>query len=166
MKALLIAVLLTIPFASRSDAAPYFRLIHQVPQVGLGTLYDPVEVGQSQAAIMVPLITHSYNDGWLIIPGEDWTPLAIGGWQNGREYGLLVGPSFNMLPIIQASMLAFVTAVTPTNKYLNLKLMLVPIPSTGSDVMFSFAPAWEFQPLHGPKGKGFFKIFIGPVWKF
>jgi hypothetical protein len=162
MKALLIVVLLMMP-CGILNASPYFRLIHQSPQLGLGTLYDPATMGQSQAAAMVPIITHSFNDGWLIIPGEDWSPLAIGGWKNGRDYGFLVGPTFNMLPVIQAGLLTLVTYLTPTDKYLNLKMMLLPIPTAGSDVSLSFSPTWEYQPI---PNKGYFKIFMGPVWKF
>lgn len=83
MKTIALA-LLSLALGVSASAAPYFRVIGRpgyVRQVTSEFCYVPgLPQGQTkQSCTSVPLIEHSQRDGYLLIPGEDWSPLTIGG---------------------------------------------------------------------------------------
>jgi hypothetical protein len=124
-----------------------------------GALIDPVHIGQSEAAMLVPLITHSPKDGCLLpsVVCEDWTPLAIGGSMNAGKLTFDVAPLANVLPWMQSGLSHIIPSSWPITK----KLLE---PSSDSQfVTFSAGPVWEYSQLYN---KGYFKIFTGLALHF
>ena len=153
MKTLIVALALAA-MAVPSSATPYFRLIdpsHPAPV--LGALVDPTNLGQSSAASLLPLVTHSPKDGCLLpnVMCEDWTPLAVGGSMNAGKVTLDIAPLANVLPWFQNAALA----ITPA-KWQGLINILTP--SGPAPVTFSCGPVWEYNQL---ANKGYFKVFSG-----
>lgn len=140
-------------------ANPYFRPVDiGHPQPVIGAMVDPFGIKNSEAASLLPLITHSPKDGCLL-PGvvcEDWTPLAVGASMNAGKITLNIAPLANVLPWVQALALA----VTP-EKWGGLISALSPAP--GSVVTFSAGPVWQYQQA---TNKGYFKVFTGLALHF
>jgi hypothetical protein len=151
MKKLTAAFLLLSSFAS---ATPYFKLIDPShPQPVLGALVDPVHLGNSSAASLLPLVTHSPKDGCLLpsIVCEDWTPVAVGGSMNAGKITFDVAPLANVIPWVQSAALSVVPARW-------VPLVKVLTPSTDQSVTFSCGPVWEYSQA---QNKGYFKVFTG-----
>ena len=151
MKRITMALML---LAGTASATPYFRLIdpsHPAPV--LGALVDPIHIGNTSAASLLPLVTHSPKDGCLLpsIVCEDWTPLAIGGSMNAGKLTFDVAPLANVVPWIQNAALAIVPA-----KWQGLVNVLTP--SGPQSVTFSCGPVWEYSQA---TNKGNFKVFTG-----
>ena len=150
LSTLLISLILAVP----ASATPYFRLIdpsHPAPV--LGALVDPVHLGNTSAASLLPIFTHSPKDGCLLpsIVCEDWTPLAIGASMNGGKVTFDVAPLANVVPWVQNAALA----LTPA-KWQGLVKVLTP--SGPQAVTFSCGPVWEYSQA---ANKGYFKVFTG-----
>lgn len=145
-----LALLLLLGPSSSAQAAPYFRPldIHH-PQVSAGACADPVNVGQSSQCTMVPIFTHSHNDGYLLIPGEDWTPLALGYSLSGASKSFALGPSANILP------------------FMGELIGWLPTEPKNENVGFAFGPTLVYDPFAANgKGKGYFRLFAGASWSF
>lgn len=147
-----------IAIGATSYATPYFRplnVVHPMPIVG--ALLDPKDLGQTSAASLLPLITHSKNDGCLLpnIICEDWTPLAVGVSINAGRITLDVGPLGNVVPWL----VALVDAAKPegaTNLLNGLR-------NTGQPVTISAGPVWEYRQI---TNKGYFRLFTGLALHF
>ena len=153
-----IALLLALA-ASQVQATPYFRLIDPAhPTPVLGALVDPINIGNSSAASLLPLVTHSPKDGCLLpsLVCEDWTPLAIGGAMSGGKLTFEVAPLANILPWFQSAALAVAPA-----KWTGLIKILTP--SADQSVTFSFGPVWSYSQA---SNKGSFKLFSGLALHF
>ena len=160
MKKVLFAVIL-VALAGNAQAGSYFKPIDlKHPQANAGT---SIGQGFARPTTMVALITHSQADGYFLIPGVDWTPLAVGGGFKSGSFHLAAGPSFNLLPAIQSGLMEFVSAVTPEDKYQNLKSLLNPAGHGTGDVVGSLGINLEYdftgKALTAP-------FFAGVSWKF
>jgi len=141
--------------------AKYFRLIDvKHPQINAGT-----SIGNdfTRATTMVALVTHSPLDGYILIPGVDWTPLAVGGGFKEGNFHLAAGPSFNLLPVIKSGLAAIVNGVTDPDKYTNLKSLLAPVPAGGADITGALGINVEYDFRAGALTTPY---FLGVKWKF
>lgn len=156
MKKIILAVLLAPSFAV---AGPYFRLLDMShPSPVAGALIDPMQdLKQTEAASLLPLITHSPKDGCLLpsIVCEDWTPLAVGGSMIAGHLTLDVAPLLNVLPWLQSAALA----LTPA-KWQGVANILKP---ADSSVTFSAGPVWQYRQ---DTNRGYLKIFTGMALHF
>lgn len=151
MKRITLALML---LASVASATPYFRLIDPShPQPVVGALVDPVHLGNTSAASLLPLVTHSPKDGCILpsIVCESWSPLAVGGSMNAGKLTFDVGPIANVMPWAQSAALAVVPA-----KWQSLVKVLSP--SADQSVTFSAGPMFEYSQANN---HGYFKIFTG-----
>jgi hypothetical protein len=169
MNKLLAAVVLVAWIAVPSQAAPYFRsvigkdagghIVFNKPAPVLGALIDPKNLGASEAASLLPLVTHSPKDGCLL-PGvvcEDWSPLAVGASINAGKITFDVGPIANILPWMQSAGKAVIpegwTAVRAVVDY----------DPTGDPITFSAGPMFQYRQIDN---KGYFKVFSGLAMHF
>lgn len=149
----LVAALLLLP--SLSFATPYFRIIDvHHPEMSAGSVLDPVNIGQSQAVVVTSIIRHDAADGYLLIPGEDWSLLDLGWAGSGTGSELVLGPSWNIAPILAAAAPFLPSALDSAAK------------SVG-DV--SFGPQFVYDPLYRPAhgttlGHGYLRLFLGAKW--
>lgn len=137
----------------------YFRLIDiQHPQLIAGALLDPTDLNNTEVSSLIPLITHSPNDGCILpkLVCEDWSPLAVGGGMVAGSFTFVVAPVANVLPALQGLALA----VTPA-KYTGIRSILTP--ASGGAVTFSAGPAWEYKQS---TNKGYIRVFTGLALKF
>lgn len=157
MRKLLTAALLVV--AVRANASPYFRpLDFSHPQPIVGALIDPTNLGNSSAASLLPIFTHSPKDGCLMpkIVCEDWTPLAVGASLNAGKVTFDVAPLANVLPWMQNGL----NAVVPDSWTATRKILAS---NPDSSVTFSAGPVWEYSQL---TNKGYFKFFSGLALHF
>lgn len=148
-----------ICFGSSASANPYFRIINPAhPQPVAGAMLDPKDLGNTEAASLIPLITHSTADGCLFptIVCEDWTPLAVGFSMNSGKLTLNVAPLANVLPWFAAGALL----VTP-DSWSNVRKFFTPGPA--GPVTFSAGPVWQYKE---ETNKGYFKVFTGLALHF
>ena len=162
--ALLFPLLLWL-FPGTANANPYFRELWQNPAhpiINIGAFADVVNVGHSQQCTMVNVIGHSHLDGFLLIPGEDWSLLAVGYSASGTGASLVAGPSWNLAPIPGAAVVWAVDKALP-NSDVAAKVHAAYAAAAQSKVDLSFGPAWVYDPvaIHG-----FFRVFCGAAWKF
>ena len=154
-----VALLLALVIAPVS-AAPYFRPIDFAhPQPIVGALVDPTDLGQSSAASLLPIFTHSPKDGCQLpsIVCEDWTPLAIGAAINAGKVTFDVAPLANVLPwMANAGRAIIASGWTSLRSILNYN-------SLGDPITFSAGPVWEYSQL---RNKGSFKLFTGLALHF
>jgi hypothetical protein len=142
-----------------ASAAPYFRpLDFSHPQPIVGALIDPTNLGQSSAASLLPIFTHSPKDGCLLpnIVCEDWTPLALGASMNAGKVTFDVAPLANVLPWMQNGL----NAVVPDSWTATRKLLAS---NPDQSVTFSAGPVWEYSQL---RNKGALKLFSGLALHF
>lgn len=156
MKKLLIIVLM---LPSAAIANPYFRLIdpHHLQPV-VGALLAPEDLKHSSAASLLPLVTHSPNDGCMLpsIVCEDWTPLAVGASMNSGQITFDIAPLANVLPWMQRGAKSIVPA-----SWTATRAMLEATPE--SQVSFSAGPVWEYRQA---TNKGYFRLFTGLALHF
>lgn len=167
MKKMLAAVLML--FAVKAQATPYFRsiigkdasghIVFNKPSPVLGALIDPWHLGDSEAASLLPLVTHSPKDGCLLpnVVCEDWSPLAIGASMNAGKITFDIGPVANVLPWMQKAGLAVVPAGwTGVRSVLNYD-------GSGDALTFSAGPMFQYRQI---ENKGYFKVFSGLALHF
>lgn len=157
MKNIITAVLLLI--ASTAFASPYFRLVNPShPQMVAGALIDPANLGNSEAASLLPIFTHSPKDGCLLpsIVCEDWSPLAVGASMNAGKITFDVAPLANVLPWFQSAALAVIP-----DKFASVRSVLAP--ATGNAVTFSAGPVFQYRQANN---HGYFKLFTGLALHF
>ena len=164
MKKILMSILL-VP--SLSAANPYFRVLgHDSygyhPSVSVGACADPVNVGHSQQCTVVNVIGHSHSDGYVVIPGEDWSLLGAGYGASGTGVNLVLGPSINLAPIPASAVLWLADRYAP-NSDATAKLHALYAASSLQTIDSSFGPAWAYDPV---ANKGYFRLFCGASWKF
>lgn len=139
----------------------YFRLLDLAhPTLNAGTFLDLK--GNVAAGFEVAVITHSARDGYFILPGEDWTLLAVG-FLTGPDKAVAIGPSVNLSGPVKAVLLAGVNYLAP-NDYANLKGILAPAQEGGRDVSLSLGPALVVKPFEG--FRSYVRLFLGGAWKF
>lgn len=144
-------------------AAPYFRTIVTDPskaQVSVGACADPVNVGHSTQCTVVATVYHSHTDGYLLIPGEDWTLLGVGYAVSGEGVSLILGPSWNMTPAAAEVVVGTLSKIFP-NKFAPNAADL--FSSSVTNLSLSFGPAFGYDAL---RNKGAFRLFAGASWKF
>lgn len=140
--------------AVSAQANPYFRLMNPShPQMVAGALIDPSSLGNSEAASLLPIFTHSPADGCLFpsIVCEDWSPLAVGASMNAGKITLDVAPLANVLPWFQNAALAVIP-----DKWAGIRGVLAPTP--GNAVTFSAGPVFQYRQANN---HGYFKLFTG-----
>lgn len=146
LKRILVAIGLGILPWTAALASPYFRLLDPShPQPVIGALVDPYHTSQTEAATLLPLVTHDPKDG-CILPAlvcESWSPAAVGAAVNAGKFTFDYTPVFNVMPwmgnIIEAAFPGTYTREV-------------------SPVTISAGPVWEYQEL---TNKGYFKVFTG-----
>jgi hypothetical protein len=156
MKKLLIAVLVAFPCGAQ--ASPYFRPLDiRHPQPVAGALIDPRNLGQSEVASLLPLLTHSPKDGCLMpsIVCEDWTPLAVGVSMNAGKVTLDLAPLANILPWVSAAIGAL------PGYWGGIQDILAP--KDTPPVTFSAGPVWQYRQI---ENRGYFRIFTGLALHF
>lgn len=164
-----LGIVALICFGSRVHAAPYFRPLDlsRIKPVA-GALLDPIGSAPNDAVGMLPLVTHSPDDGCLFpsIVCEDWSPLAVGLGGNLRSDPYVsVGPIINVAPVAKALILACLNVASSDSQLVNIKDSLRPVVgSDGFDVALSAGPAYVIKPQEN--FKGYFRIFIGGALKF
>jgi hypothetical protein len=149
-----------ICFGTIASANPYFRIIDpKHPQPVAGALIAPEDLGQTSGATLLPLVTHSPNDGCLLpqIVCEDWSPLAIGASLNAGQVTFDVAPLANILPWMQSAGKAVIPSGWTTVR------SIVDYDSTGDSITFSAGPVWEYQQR---TNKGYFRVFTGLALHF
>ncbi len=164
MKKILLGLML---LAAQTQASPYFRFYgwdnqaHSLsaealshPQPVAGALIDPKDLGQTRTAALLPIITHSPNDGCLFpsIVCEDWTPLAVGASINAGKATFDAAALFNIFPWMVSG--AKVVAPAKFQPLIN---------SAPSAVTFSAGPVWEYRQSDN---KGYFFVFTGVALHF
>lgn len=157
MKKLIVALLFSASISA--NAAPYFRLVDPAhPQVVAGALLAPEALGNTEAASLLPLVTHTPADGCLLpsLVCEDWTPLAVGASMNAGKITLDVAPLANVLPWVQLA----ASAVVPAS-WQGVQNVLASNPD--KSVTFSAGPVWEYRQLDN---KGYFRVFTGLALHF
>lgn len=151
MNKIIAAILLLA--SSVAMANPYFRVIDpKHPQPVAGALIAP-KLGDSSAAALLPIFTHSPKDGCLLpnITCEDWTPFAVGASMNAGKMTFDVAPLANVLPWMTTGLLAVVP-----ESWEGLRNILKP--GDGVPVTFSAGPVFEYQQR---TNKGYFRLFSG-----
>jgi hypothetical protein len=139
------------------NATPYFRPLDiSHPQPVAGALFGTSGIQDTQTTGMLPLITHSPKDGYILIPNEDWTPLAVGVSANAGQFTFDIGPLFNILPWMQTLALEVIP-----DKYAQIRAILAPNP--GAPVTFSAGPVFQYQEA---TNKGYYKTFTGLALHF
>ena len=140
---LVTAVLFGIGFLAGVAQAGYFRVLDIAhPQVNSGfSIHGDV----SKPTTMLALITHSPKDGYFLIPGVDWTPLAVGGGFKAGAFHVSAGPSLNLLPAVQGILGAVVDGITPADKYLNLKSILKSGQTSSGDIVGALGVNAEYD---------------------
>jgi len=92
----------------------------------------------------------------LIVPGEDWTLLGVGYAASGEGAKAVIGPSANVLPIIDWLGSRAVSGWPPLSRIGKLS--------------GSFGPMFELDPSRlfddPSKVKGYFRLFAGAAWQF
>lgn len=154
-----LTTLFLVVLAGAAQASPYFRLIDPShPQPVVGALLAPDNMGDTAAASLLPLVTHSPKDGCLFpkLVCEDWTPLAIGASVNAGKLTFDVAPLANVLPWVQAA----AQAAMPEGYNSPVGWLK---PSEGQAVTFSAGPVWEYRQL---TNKGYFRVFTGVALHF
>lgn len=154
----LLAVLMLV--SSSVNASPYFRLIDPShPQPVVGALIDPSELGNTSAASLLPIFTHSTADGCLLpsIVCEDWTPLAVGASINAGNVTLDVAPLANVLPWVQVAALSLLPS-----SWAGVRSVISGAGGSQA-VTFSAGPVWEYRES---TNKGYFKVFTGLALHF
>jgi hypothetical protein len=147
-----------ICFGSSANASPYFRLLDvSHPQPVLGALLDPRDLGNSEAASLLPILTHSPADGCLLprLVCEDWTPLAVGASMNAGKVTLDLAPLANVLPWVSS----FVGAL-PGDRGAVQEILA---PKNQPPVTFSAGPVFQYRQA---TNKGYFKLFTGLALHF
>lgn len=147
MKLLALVVLLAGP----ATASPYFRLVDPShPEPVFGALVDPYHTGQTEAATLLPLITHSPADGCILpsIVCESWSPAAVGVAVNAGQFTFDYAPVFNIMPWMGNAIEYFDPGAYSGQT---------------SPVTISAGPVWEYQEL---TNKGYFKVFTGLALHF
>ena len=158
MKKLMMAVMF-LAMAGEGQAA-YFRTIDwSHPQVNAGLSIGEV----TRPTTMVALVTHSPKDGYLLIPDVYWTPLAVGGGFKDNKFHVAVGPSMNLLPLLQSGFEVFLNAVTPADKYLNLKSIIHKAAESNGDIVGSAGINLEYD---FADKRWSAPLFAGVSWKF
>ena len=170
MKRTLLLSLSLAFLVSSAQASPYFRLLGYDVQKhapvnfhpNLGAAVDPKAPGDTDVVTLVPLVMHSHADGYLILPGEDWSPLAVGGGDNGGRLSLYVGPLFNLVPAASVGLDRLLSLLP--DKYANLKSIVGPAAASSQDAGVSVSPL--FKPPLSKSERGSFRIFTGAWLKF
>jgi hypothetical protein len=167
MKKVLLAVVL-LGLTRMVNANPYFRFL-RIDDLGTyqpigGSFVDPTgHSGPSDGGVM-PLIYHSHQDGYLIIPGEDWALLSIGGASGPRGKEVVISPFlFNIMQSAQYLGLKALTYVLPAAWAQNVKTQLSAPVTSRVDLTSSVGPVWVYDPN---SNKGYFRIFIGGALHF
>ena len=166
----LLALLLAV-VVSPVAASPYFRIMgHDAggyhPQVNIGACADVVNVGHSEQCTMVGVINHSHEDGYLLLPGEDWTLLALGYAASGTGAKLVLGPSWNIAPAMGDALYQVVQAFAPGSSIAQEIQGTLSASAQGGHLNGAFGPAFAYDPLAGPGGHGYFRFLAGASWKF
>lgn len=158
MKNLIVALCLLAPSASYAN--PYFRIIDPShPQPVAGALLDVGDVQKSEAAALLPIVTHSPRDGCMFptIVCEDWTPLAVGASMNAGQLTLNVAPLANVLPWVYRA----ASYLVPVN--VKIDYLIAHLNDAQPMVTFSAGPVWQYRQS---TNKGYFKLFTGLALHF
>lgn len=162
-------IVLMLGIAGRAQAEPYFRFtwIDKAPKPGIGSLLDVRSLKKTDAAIELPLITHSFRDGYLVIPGEDWSLLNAGIGGTAGDVSIVVGPAANLLPPMQIGIATVLDFLNPTGeKFQALRNLIRPASAEADVVSISVGPQWVFKPLEGAHGHGYARLWTGAAYQF
>ncbi len=160
LKKILVAIGLGILPPTVAMATPYFRPLDvRHPQPVAGALLALEAPGESSAAALLPLLTHSPKDGCLLpdVVCEDWSPLAVGASMNAGRVTFDVAPIANVLPWMAAAG----RAVIPSG-WGGLRSVVDYNPA-GDTLTFSAGPVWEYRQV---TNKGYYRTFLGLALHF
>lgn len=164
----LIALLLA-SWCSVAKAEPYFRTvwINASPKPGIGSLLEVKDLKKTDGALALPIITHSHKDGYVLIPGEDWSLLTVGIGGTQGNISLAAGPAYNVLPVMQIGALGIMDYLNPTGDgFKPLRAFLSPASGAANQVSISAGPQFVFKPWDGPHGHGYLRIWTGAAYQF
>lgn len=156
--------------ASHCDGA-YFRYIggpgYQRQILNEACFNPRAGLSATTACTSVPIVTHSEKDGFLLIPGESWAPLTIGGAFGSTRPLLTFGPAANLTPTMKMFLLSMLNRSAP-DSFANLKSLLAPNPvSKGPDVTMNLGAKWGVFPLeHAAMRNSIFILSAGPALLF
>lgn len=161
MVLLVCIIMVFAAFAPMQARAGYFKLIDPAhPNINSG--FD-IHGDSMKPTTMLALVTHSAADGYFLIPGISWTPLAAGGGFKSGAFHVAAGPSLNVLPAVQNILSAVVTGITPEGEYTNLKSILKTGKTGGGDIVGSLG----FNVEYDFTGKALtVPLFAGFSWSF
>ena len=156
----LLAVLMLV--ASGAYANPYFRgpwdwaKGTSRPSPSVGACID-LKGGPSEQCTTVGVITHSPKDGYVLVPGEDWSLLSVGYAMTGySKVNPIVSMTYNILPVF-----------TWAGQAAGLNLTIPSISAKGIDLSGSVGPVLEWSDPTGPgHGQGRFKIMASGAVHF
>ena len=164
------ALLLCLFLAGGVQAEPYFRVVGRegyARRVLQEACFQPTSsIGATRACTSIPLVEHRAQDGYLLVPGEDWSPFMLG-WAGapGASPILLLGTGANLAPAVKAGLLWGLNTVTAAGSFTNLKALLAPpASSAGPDITINGGLKWGLD-LSG-KPKGVLMFSIGPAFSF
>ena len=170
MTNVILSVLLLL-VASAAQAGPYFRYLggpgYQRQVLSEACFVPAGGIGATTSCTSVPIVTHSYKDGYKIIPNEDWAPITVGGAFGSTHPLLTIGPAANLTPTMKMLALKGLNAAAP-NSFDNLKSLLAPPPqSNGPDVTMNIGTKWGVFPLeHAALRHSVWIFSIGPALLF
>ena len=146
MKLLTLALMM---LASAASATPYFTpnpvFTNPAHPITIqGALIDPLDLGGSRAAVLLPIFTAKAPGG------VDWTPGAIGGSINAGKVTFDIAPLADVSPWVQSGLLAVVPA-----SWAGVRSVLA---SHSGSVSFSGGPVWEYRQANN---KGYLMVFSG-----
>lgn len=124
-------------------------------------------IGDTTDVTSVALIEHKHEDGYLLIPGEDWAPLTVGVALGGARPVWTIGPSWNLTPSMKLGGLWILNTLASPQSYQNLRQNLSEPPvSNGGDLVIRMGLKEGVSVLQDGKVKGWFLLSVGPAYVF
>lgn len=158
----MIGCILALALSGPAFASPYFRVlrldqISSYQPVG-GSFVDPRGNDANMNGAMIPLVYHSHQDGYWLIPGEDWSLLNVGGAAGPRGNVAAIGPMWNVLQSAEWLGLQAANYALPSSWLQNVKAQISQPQTSSVDLSAAIGPTFVYDPNGN---KGYFRIFFG-----
>ena len=147
-------------FAVPSFANPYLRGAwdwgngSSLPSPVIGACIDPIKGTPDSQCTTVGLVTHSPDDGYLVVPGEDYSLFSAGYKLTGvSKIRPIVGQSYNVLPFLVWG-----------GSEMGLPITIPSINAKGVSLTGSLSPLWQV-PL-SKQEHGYFLLQVAGTLKF
>lgn len=157
--------------ASHVHASQYFRYVggpgYQKQILNEACFNPRLGARATTNCTSVPVVTHSWRDGFVVLPNEDWALLTVGGAFGHGPALLTLGPAANLTPALKSSLLSGLNLVAP-DSFDNLKSLLQPAPlSKGPDVTINIGAKWGIFPTTNAAIRtSFLLLSVGPALSF